>query len=62
MVNQKPGMEDVVSDKHILLIDRKGETDIIPVPAVFRIFIVSLFLSSWFVDINFSDIADLLNI
>ncbi len=40
MVNQKPGMEDIVSDKHILLIDRKGETDIIPVPAVFRIFIV----------------------
>ena len=50
MVNQKSGVEDIVSDKHILLIDRKGETDIIPVPAVFRIFIVfflAVFFKSW---------------
>ena len=47
MVNQKPGMKDIVSDKHILLIDRKGKTDIIPVPAVFGIFIV-FFLAVFF--------------
>ena len=33
-------MEYIVSDKHILIIDREGKTDIIPVPAEFGIFIV----------------------
>ena len=47
MVDQKPGMEDIVSDKHILIIDRKGKTDIVPVPAKFGIFIV-FFLAVFF--------------
>ena len=28
MVNQKTGMKDIVSDKHIFVIDREGKTDI----------------------------------
>ncbi len=47
MVNQKPGMEDIVSYKRIFLIDREGKTDIIPVPAVFCVFIV-FFLAVFF--------------
>ena len=42
MVNQKPGMEDIVSYKRIFFIDREGKTDIIPVPAVFCVFIVCI--------------------
>ena len=49
MVNQKPGMEDIISYKRIFFIDWEGKTDIIPVPAEFGIFIVfflAIFLKS----------------
>ena len=47
MANQKPGMEDIVSYKRIFLIDREDKTDIIPIPAVFCVFIV-FFLAVFF--------------
>ena len=50
VVDQQPGMENVVSDEYIFFIDREGKTDIIPIPAVFGIFIVfflAVFFKSW---------------
>jgi hypothetical protein len=37
MVNQKTGMEDIVSDKRIFVIDGKGKTDIVPVNLAFAL-------------------------
>lgn len=43
VVDQQSGIENVVSDEYIFFIDRKGKTDIIPIPTVFSIFTVFFF-------------------
>ena len=40
VVDQQPGMENVVSNEYIIFIDWEGKMNIIPIPAVFGIFIV----------------------